>query len=132
MIRSAGNGARSGCIVAFSVTKLSELGGNIPNSKTAMSIENCINVPTLARRYGHKRLVAGLSPSPNILASLLESSPQRIRCLLVKAVQGIAMHVVSHLGFVNVACPSLLSIPENLIGHLYKIFNPIKLDAAHI
>jgi hypothetical protein len=86
-----------------------------------MCIENGVNVPPLACCNVHQRLVARLSPRPDIFSSFLECSSQCIRCLLVHAVQRIAMHVVSHFRLVNVARSSLLRIPKHLICHLHVI-----------
>lgn len=84
-----------------------------------MCIENGVNVPTLACCYGDQRLIACLSPSPNVFPSFLETSSQCIGRFLVKAVEGITMHVVSHFRLVNVARSSLLRKPKHLVCHLY-------------
>lgn len=83
-----------------------------------MSIENSINVPTLSCCYGHKWLVACLSPRSNVFSSLLESSSQCIGRILIKAMKGIAVHIMPHFGLVDVACSCLLGVPKHLICHL--------------
>lgn len=112
--------ARGRGIVALSVTKPPELGGNIPNGEAGLRIEDGINFPALACCNGHKRLVTCLSPGPHIFASLLKNSPQCIGGLLVQAMQRIAMHVVSHLGLVDVACPCLFCKPKHLVCYLHN------------
>lgn len=85
-----------------------------------MCVEDGIDVPSLLPTCnGYQGLVACLSPCPNILSSLLESSSQCIGCLLVEAVQRVAVHIVSHFRLVNVAGTRLLCVPKDLVCHLY-------------
>lgn len=83
-----------------------------------MCIENGIDVPTLGTCYGHQRLIACLSPSSHIFASLFENAPQCVRRLLVQTMQCIAMHVVSHFRLIYVTCTRLLCISKHLVRHL--------------
>lgn len=114
------DGAGSGGGVSLGVTKLTELGGNVPNGKTRVGVEYGINVPTLTRCDGHKGLVTCLSPRSNVLSSLLECPTKLVRHLLVQTVQGIAVDVVSHLWLVDVASSSFLRVPKHLICHLHS------------
>lgn len=81
VISSTGDTARCSCccgcccVAALGVAELAKPGGYVPDSKSGMGIEDGIDVPTLASNKGDKRLVTGLPPSPNVLSSLLESSP---------------------------------------------------------
>lgn len=109
---------------ALGVAELAELGGNVPNGKPGMRVENGIDVPPLLCRDVHERLVASLPPSPDVLSSLLESSPQGVGRLLVEAVQGVAVHVVPHLGLVDVARSCILCVPEHLVCHLLEKEKP--------
>ncbi|CAN4086552.1 unnamed protein product [Withania somnifera] len=103
------------------MAELAEFGGHIPNGEARMSIENGIDIPALSSSYGHQGLVTCLSPCPNVLSSLLESSSQSIGSILIKAMKCIAMHVVSHFWLVYVACPCFLCVPEHLIRHLHIV-----------
>lgn len=85
-----------------------------------MGVEYGIDVPPLSCCNGHERLVASLPPSPDVLSSLLESSPQGVGGLLVEAVEGVAVHIVSHLGLVDVARSCVLCVPEDLVCHLLE------------
>lgn len=114
------DGAGSGGAVSLGVTKLTELGGNVPNGKTRVGIEYGINVPSLTRCDGHKGLVTCLSPGSNVLSSLLERPTKLVRHLLVQTVQGVAVDVVSHLWLVDVARSSFLRVPKHLICHLHS------------
>ena len=78
MLRPAGNRTRSGGTAVLGMAELAELGGDVPHGKPRMRIENGVDVPPLPGCNGHKRLVASLPPSTDILSSLLESSPQRV------------------------------------------------------
>lgn len=122
---TTGNGAAGGRggAAPFSVAELAELGGDVPYGETGMRIEDGIDVPPLPRRYGHQRLVARLPPCTHILSPLLESPSQHIRHLLIKAVERVAMHVVTHLWLVDVVRPGLLRVPEHLVRHLNQGYN---------
>ena len=118
MLRPAGNRTRSGGTAVLGMAELAELGRDVPHGKPRMRVENGVDVPPLPSCNGHEWLVASLPPSTYVLSSLLESPPQRVGSLLVEAVQRIAVHVVSHLGLVDVTRTGLLGVPEHLVGHL--------------
>lgn len=75
-----------GSVVPLGVTKLTELGGNIPNGKSRMCVENGINVPTLTSCNGHKWLITSLSPSAYVFSSFLKPHSEFIGNLLVETV----------------------------------------------
>lgn len=117
--RARSSSSRSG-VAAFGMAELAELGGDVPYWEAGMCVEDGIDVPSLLPTCnGYQGLVACLSPCPNILSSLLESSSQCIGCLLVEAVQRVAVHIVSHFRLVNVAGTRLLCVPKYLVCHLY-------------
>lgn len=119
MIGSAtGDGAGGGSTAPLCVAELTELGRNVPDGEAGMSIEDGIDVPSLSCRYGHQGLVARLPPRTDVLSSLLESPSQRIGCLLVEAVEGVAVDIVPHFGLVDVVGSGLLCVPEHLVRHL--------------
>lgn len=103
---------------AFGMTKLAELGGDIPDGETWVGVEDGIDIPPLACCYGYQRLVTGLPPSTYVFSSLFKSTSQGVGCLLVQAVEGIAMHIVPHFGFVDIRCSCFLGESEYLIGYL--------------
>lgn len=92
-----------------------------------MCTEYGINVPALACSYFHNRPVTCLPPRPDVFASQLALPPQRIRNLLVQAVQRIAVHIVSHFGLVNVIRSCFFGKPKHLVCHLYMIMYDEKL-----
>lgn len=111
--------AGRGGIAAFSMAKLTYLGRNVPNRKSRMRVKYSIDVPPLSCSNNHKRLVTSLPPRPNVFTSLLETSSQRIGCLLIEAMQCIAVNVMPHFWLVDVACSRFFCEPKNLISHLY-------------
>lgn len=119
-------GASSGCGgrcrgfgAPFCVAKLAELGGDVPDGEAGMGIEDGINIPGLQGGNGDEGLVTSLPPGPHVLPPLLETSPQCIGCLLVKAMQCVAVDVVPHFRLVDVARPCLLRISKYLIRYLH-------------
>lgn len=137
MMSSGGRGGSScggrGDGVAFGMAELAELGGDVPNGEAGVGIEDGVDVPGgLAGGDGDEGVVAGLPPGPDILAALLVGPPQRVGALLVQAVQGVAVHVVPHLGLVYVARPCLLCEPKHFVCHLHACMHPNSTSFTNI
>lgn len=115
------NRGGSGSAATLRVAKLAKLGGDVPNRKTVVRIEDEIDIPTLSCSYCDKGLVASLPPSPDVLSSFFIRSPQCVRCVLVQAMKRVAVHVMSHFWLVDVASSSPLCIPEHLVCHLQQL-----------
>ena len=101
------------------MAELAESGGHVPDGEARVRGEDGVDVESVARGDVDARRVAGLPPRPHVLAAGLVGAPQRVRRLLVQAVQRVAVHVVPHLGLVDVARPDLLRVPEHLVRHLH-------------
>jgi hypothetical protein len=102
------------CLVA----ELAQPGGHVPDGEARVRGEDGVDVEAVARGDLDERRVAGLPPGTDVLATGLVRPAQRVGGLLVQAVQRVAVHVVPHLGLVDVARAALLGVPEHLVGHL--------------
>lgn len=102
------------------VAEQAEPGGHVPDGEARVRGEDGVDVEAVAGRDVDERRVAGLPPGPHVLATGLVGPPQRVRPGLVQAVQRVAVHVVPHLGLVDVARPHLLRVPEHLVRHLHN------------
>jgi hypothetical protein len=100
------------------VAELAQPGGHVPDGEARVRGEDGVNVEAVARGDLDERRVAGLPPGAHVLAAGLVRPAQRVGGLLVQAVQRVAVHVVPHLGLVDVARPALVRVPEHLVGHL--------------
>ncbi|GMN60466.1 hypothetical protein TIFTF001_029564 [Ficus carica] len=114
MSRGGSSSDRRGGGVALGVAELAELGGDVPDGEAGVGVEDGVDVPgCLAGGDGDEGVVAGEAPRPNVLAALLVGPPQCVGALLVEAMEGVAVHIVTHLRLIYVARPCLLREPKH-------------------
>lgn len=136
--RRGGARSRNGSInvnrgVASSmVTQLAKGGRNVPDCKSWVCCEDSVDVPCMVRCDENKWTVTRQSPSSDILPAFFKRPSQFVGNFLVEAVQGIAVHVVSHFRLVYVARSRFLGVPENLIRNLRHGENVINIKISKV